>query len=115
MVASSLVISQLLGFSGKLHITMIIGAMFGCSVASVPDFLWIGGRLPLLLGACAPTNFVPEGALTILPPTLRILATDSITAGTVVAVLLTCFTQPHLRKVFRTAEAKSAKTSGMKR
>ena len=54
MVASPLVIGQLLGLSGDLRSAMITGVMLGCGVGTLISALgvgWIGARLPLLLGA----------------------------------------------------------------
>jgi uracil-xanthine permease len=54
MVASPLVIGQLLGLSGELRSAMITGVMLGCGVGTLISALgmgWIGARLPLLLGA----------------------------------------------------------------
>jgi uric acid transporter len=54
MVASPLVIGQLLGLSPELRSAMITGVMLGCGVGTLISALgvgWIGARLPLLLGA----------------------------------------------------------------
>jgi uric acid transporter len=54
MVASPLVISQLLGLSQDLRAAMITGVMLGCGIGTLISALgvsWIGARLPLLLGA----------------------------------------------------------------
>jgi NCS2 family nucleobase:cation symporter-2 len=54
MIASPLVISQLLGLSADLRAAMITGVMLGCGIGTLISALgvsWIGARLPLLLGA----------------------------------------------------------------
>jgi uric acid transporter len=54
MVASPLVIGQLLNLSAELRSAMITGVMLGCGVGTLISALgvgWIGARLPLLLGA----------------------------------------------------------------
>jgi uracil-xanthine permease len=56
MVASPLVIGQLLGLSAELRSAMITGVMLGCGAGTLISALgigWIGARLPLLLGAYA--------------------------------------------------------------
>lgn len=56
MIASPLVIGQLLNFSVPMRTTMITGVMLGCGVGTVISALgigWVGSRLPLLLGAYA--------------------------------------------------------------
>src|SRR4051812_5007223 len=54
MIASPLVIGQLLNLSPELRAAMITGVMLGCGVGTLISALgvrWIGARLPLLLGA----------------------------------------------------------------
>src|SRR3954449_6259732 len=54
MVASPLVIGQLLGLSAELRSAMITGVMLGCGIGTLISAFgvgWIGARLPLLLGA----------------------------------------------------------------
>jgi uric acid transporter len=54
MIASPLIIGQLLGLSPELRGTLITGVMFGCGIGTMISALgvsWIGARLPLLLGA----------------------------------------------------------------
>src|SRR3954449_11786057 len=54
MVASPLVIGQLLNLSPDLRSAMITGVMLGCGAGTLISALgvgWIGARLPLLLGA----------------------------------------------------------------
>jgi uracil-xanthine permease len=56
MIASPLVIGQLLNLAPELRATMITGVMIGCGVGTIISalgFFWIGARLPLLLGAYA--------------------------------------------------------------
>jgi uracil-xanthine permease len=56
MIASPLVIGQLLNLSAELRTTMITGVMIGCGIGTIISALgvfWIGARLPLLLGAYA--------------------------------------------------------------
>ncbi len=56
MIASPLVIGQLLNLSPELRTTMVTGVMIGCGVGTIISalgFFWIGARLPLLLGAYA--------------------------------------------------------------
>jgi uric acid transporter len=56
MVASPLVIGQLLGLSPALRLTLITAVMLGCGLGTLISALgigWIGARLPLLLGAYA--------------------------------------------------------------
>ncbi len=53
MLASPLAIGQALGLAPDLRAAMITGVMFGCGVGTLLSslgLLWIGGRLPLLLG-----------------------------------------------------------------
>src|SRR3954453_7290647 len=53
MIASPLVIGQLLNLSPDLRSAMITGVMLGCGVGTLISALgvgWIGARLPLLLG-----------------------------------------------------------------
>ena len=54
MIASPLVIGQLLNLSSDLRAAMITGVMLGCGIGTLISALgvfWIGARLPLLLGA----------------------------------------------------------------
>jgi uric acid transporter len=54
MIASPLVIGQLLSLSPDLRGAMITGVMLGCGIGTMISALgiwWIGARLPLLLGA----------------------------------------------------------------
>ena len=54
MIASPLVIGQLLNLSPELRSVMITGVMLGCGVGTLISALgvgWVGARLPLLLGA----------------------------------------------------------------
>jgi uracil-xanthine permease len=54
MIASPLVIGQLLNLSPELRSAMITGVMLGCGVGTLISALgvgWVGARLPLLLGA----------------------------------------------------------------
>jgi NCS2 family nucleobase:cation symporter-2 len=54
MIASPLVIGQLLNLSPDLRSAMITGVMLGCGAGTLISALgvgWIGARLPLLLGA----------------------------------------------------------------
>jgi uric acid transporter len=54
MVASPIVIGQLLGLSQELRSALITGVMLGCGIGTLISALgvwWIGARLPLLLGA----------------------------------------------------------------
>jgi len=54
MIASPLVIGQLLNLSPELRTTMVTGVMVGCGIGTIISALglfWIGARLPLLLGA----------------------------------------------------------------
>jgi uracil-xanthine permease len=56
MIASPLVIGQLLNLSPELRTTMVTGVMIGCGVGTIISavgLFWIGARLPLLLGAYA--------------------------------------------------------------
>jgi uric acid transporter len=56
MVASPLVIGQLLNLSAELRGTLITGVILGCGAGTMISALgvsWIGARLPLLLGAYA--------------------------------------------------------------
>jgi uracil-xanthine permease len=54
MVASPLVIGQLLNLPAELRAALITGVMLGCGVGTLISALgvgWVGARLPLLLGA----------------------------------------------------------------
>jgi len=56
MIASPLVIGQLLNLSPELRATMVTGVMLGCGIGTVISALglgFVGARLPLLLGAYA--------------------------------------------------------------
>jgi uracil-xanthine permease len=56
MIASPLVIGQLLNLSPELRTTMVTGVMIGCGIGTIISavgLFWIGARLPLLLGAYA--------------------------------------------------------------
>ncbi len=56
MVAAPLVIGQQLNLSPDLRTAMVTGVMFGCGIATIVSALglwFVGGRLPLLLGAYA--------------------------------------------------------------
>jgi xanthine permease len=56
MIASPLVIGQLLNLSPELRATMVTGVMLGCGIGTVVSALglgFVGARLPLLLGAYA--------------------------------------------------------------
>jgi uric acid transporter len=54
MVASPLVIGQLLNLPAELRAALITGVMLGCGIGTLISSLgvgWVGARLPLLLGA----------------------------------------------------------------
>jgi NCS2 family nucleobase:cation symporter-2 len=54
MIASPLVIGQLLNLSPELRAALVTGVMLGCGIGTLISALgvgWIGARLPLLLGA----------------------------------------------------------------
>jgi uric acid transporter len=54
MIASPLIIGQLLGLSPELRGALITGVILGCGIGTVISALgvgWVGARLPLLLGA----------------------------------------------------------------
>ena len=54
MIASPLIIGQLLALSPQLRGTLVTGVMLGCGIGTMISALgifWIGARLPLLLGA----------------------------------------------------------------
>jgi xanthine permease len=56
MIASPLVIGQLLNLPPDTRTTMVTGVMLGCGIGTVISALgigWVGSRLPLLLGAYA--------------------------------------------------------------
>jgi xanthine permease len=56
MIASPLVIGQLLNLSPELRATMVTGVMLGCGIGTIISALgigFVGARLPLLLGAYA--------------------------------------------------------------
>lgn len=56
MIASPLVIGQLLNLSAELRATMVTGVMLGCGIGTIISALglgFVGARLPLLLGAYA--------------------------------------------------------------
>lgn len=56
MIASPLVIGQLLNLTPELRATMVTGVMLGCGIGTVISALglgFVGARLPLLLGAYA--------------------------------------------------------------
>src|SRR6202158_5173990 len=56
MIASPLVIGGMLNLSPDLRGSMMTGVMLGCGVGTLVSALglfWIGGRIPLLLGAYA--------------------------------------------------------------
>jgi uracil-xanthine permease len=53
MIATPLVVGQMLNLSGELRSVMFTGVMLGCGIGtmiSALGVLWIGARLPLLLG-----------------------------------------------------------------
>jgi uric acid transporter len=54
MIASPLIIGQLLGLSPELRGALVTGVILGCGIGTVISALgvgWVGARLPLLLGA----------------------------------------------------------------
>lgn len=54
MIASPLVIGQMLGLSPEIRAALVTGVMLGCGVGTLISSLgvgWVGARLPLLLGA----------------------------------------------------------------
>ena len=56
MIASPLVIGQLLNLPPDTRTTMVTGVMLGCGIGTIISALgigWVGSRLPLLLGAYA--------------------------------------------------------------
>jgi xanthine/uracil permease len=53
MIASPLIIGQLLGLSPELRGALTTGVILGCGIGTVISALgvgWVGARLPLLLG-----------------------------------------------------------------
>lgn len=75
MIASPLVIGGLLNLSPDLRGSMMAGVMLGCGVGtliSALGFFWIGGRLPLVLGAY----------VVYIGPVVAIAKSESLAAAT---------------------------------
>jgi uracil-xanthine permease len=54
MIASPLIIGQVLGLSPELRAALLTGVILGCGIGTIISALgvgWVGARLPLLLGA----------------------------------------------------------------
>lgn len=83
MVASPLVIGQLLGLSPELRVALITGVMLGCGLGTLISALgigWIGARLPLLLGAYA----------VYIGPVVAIAKAESLGAATTAMLIGGC-------------------------
>jgi uracil-xanthine permease len=75
MVASPLVIGQLLNLPPELRAALITGVMLGCGIGTLISTLgvgWVGARLPLLLGAYT----------VYIGPVVQIAKTESLGAAT---------------------------------
>src|SRR6202020_949959 len=75
MVASPLVIGQLLNLPPELRAALITGVMLGCGIGTLISSLgvgWVGARLPLLLGAYT----------VYIVPVVQIAKTESLGAAT---------------------------------
>ena len=75
MVASPLVIGQLLDLPAELRAALISGVMLGCGIGTLISSLgvgWVGARLPLLLGAYT----------VYIGPVVQIAKTESLGAAT---------------------------------
>jgi uric acid transporter len=75
MVASPLVIGQLLNLPAELRASLMTGVMLGCGMGTLISSLgvgWIGARLPLLLGAYT----------VYIGPVVQIAKTESLSAAT---------------------------------
>jgi uracil-xanthine permease len=80
MIASPLVISNLLNLPPDLRGSMMTGVMLGCGVGTLISALglfWIGGRLPLLLGAYA----------VYIGPVVAIAKSESLAAATAALII----------------------------
>src|ERR1700694_1449637 len=74
MIASPLVIGGLLNLSPDLRGSMMTGVLLGCGVGTLVSalgFFWIGGRLPLVLGAY----------VVYLAPVVATAKSESLAAG----------------------------------
>ena len=75
MIASPLVIGQLLNLPAELRAALITGVMLGCGIGTLISSLgvgWVGARLPLLLGAYT----------VYIGPVVQIAKTESLGAAT---------------------------------
>jgi uric acid transporter len=75
MVASPLVIGQLLNLPVELRAALLTGVMLGCGIGTLISSLgigWVGARLPLLLGAYA----------VYIGPVVQIAKTENLGAAT---------------------------------
>lgn len=75
MVASPLVIGQLLNLPVELRAALVTGVMLGCGIGTLISSLgvsWVGARLPLLLGAYT----------VYIGPVVQIAKTESLGAAT---------------------------------
>jgi uric acid transporter len=80
MIASPLVIGDLLNLSPDLRGSMMTGVMLGCGVGtliSALGFFWIGGRLPLVLGAY----------VIYIAPVIAIARSESLPAATAALIV----------------------------
>jgi len=80
MIASPLVIGQLLNLSPELRATMVTGVMLGCGIGTVISALglgFVGARLPLLLGAYA----------VYIGPVVAMAKTSSLGAATTAMII----------------------------
>ncbi len=75
MIASPLVIGQLLNLPAELRAALITGVMLGCGIGTLISSLgigWVGARLPLLLGAYT----------VYIGPVVQMAKTESLGAAT---------------------------------
>jgi len=80
MIASPLVIGGMLNLSPDLRGSMMTGVMLGCGVGtliSALGFFWIGGRLPLVLGAY----------VIYIAPVAAIARTESLAAASAALII----------------------------
>src|SRR5579864_1133098 len=80
MIASPLVIGGMLNLPPELRGSMMTGVMLGCGVGtliSALGFFWVGGRLPLVLGAY----------VIYIAPVVAIARNESLAAATAALII----------------------------
>ena len=76
MVGGPLIVGRLLDLPDETRIAMVSGTMIGCGIATMVSALGLG------------IQAAPPGAFDVIPQALRILVTDGIVMGILLAMVL---------------------------